>query len=123
MQPDAVPIPYAGHDRIDARSLAMHCVIADRLRASPELLGIAFDNVQRWSASAGRSGPYLDRWRQLLALPLEELLALIQEDSETMRAMRQSSPFAGVLLPKERWEIYDAFAVGARDSGGGDDIG
>jgi len=48
---------------------------------------------------------------------------LVQEDRETMRAMRQSSPFAGVLLPKERWEIYDAFAVGARDSRSGDDIG
>ncbi len=100
----------------------MHCAIAARLRASPELLGIAQDNLRRWSGSAGRSGAYLDGWRELLALPLEKLLALIQEDSETMRAMRQSSPFAGVLRPKERWEIYDAFAVGTRDTGGGDDI-
>ena len=100
----------------------MHCAIAERLRAAPELLRIAFDNLRRWSGSAGRSGAYLDRWRELLALPLEELLAVIQEDSEAMRAMRQSSPFAGVLRPKERWGIYDAFAVGTRDSGGGDDL-
>ena len=100
----------------------MHCAIAERLRASPELLGIAHDNLRRWSGSAGRSGPYMERWRELLALPLEELLAVIEEDSEDMRAMRQSSPFAGVLRSKERWEIYDAFAVGTRNSGGGDDI-
>lgn len=109
------------HERIDARSLALHRAIAAGLRASPELLSIALDNLQRWSESAGRSGVYLDRWREILALPLEELLVVIQEDSETMRAMRQSSPFAGVLSPKARWEIYDSFAVGTRDSGGGND--
>ena len=100
----------------------MHGAIAARLREAPELVRIALDNLQRWSGSARRSGAYLDRWRELLALPLEELLVLIQEDSEAMRAMRQSSPFAGVLRPKERWEIYDAFAGGTRDSGGGDDL-
>lgn len=29
-----------------------------------------------------------------------------------MPAMRQNSPFAGVLTPKERWAIYDEFAAG-----------
>lgn len=32
-------------------------------------------------------------------------------------------PFAGVLSPAERWEIYDAFAVGASDTGGFDHRG
>jgi len=45
------------------------------------------------------------------------------EDSEKMTAMRQAGPFAGVLSPKERWEIYDAFAVGTSDTGGLDDRG
>jgi len=33
------------------------------------------------------------------------------EDSEKMTAMRQSSPFAGILTPQERWAIYDQFAL------------
>jgi hypothetical protein len=99
----------------------MHRAIAARLREAPELVGIARGNLERWSKSAGRSEAYLEGWRTLLELPLEELLALLQEDSETMRAMRQSSPFAGVLSPQARWEIYDSFAVGTRDSGSGND--
>lgn len=100
----------------------MHRAIAVKLRASPDLLAIAHDNLRRWSESSGRSQPYLDAWSAVLARPMEELLVLIQEDSESMRAMRQASPFAGVLSPKERWEIYDTFAVGASDSSGGNNL-
>jgi len=110
-----------GHARVDARSLAMHRAIAEKLRVRPELMDVAFDNLRRWAEGAGRSQPYLDAWDKLLSRPLGEVLALIVEDSEAMRAMRQTSPFAGVLSPKERWEIYDAFAIGARDPGSGDD--
>jgi len=42
---------------------------------------------------------------------LPEVLALIVEDSERMTAMRQCSPFAGVLDPRERWAVYDEFAA------------
>ncbi len=115
-----VPVKEAselkGHARIDARSLAMHQAIAEKLRKSPELLAIAHDNLQRWSATAGRSQPYLDAWAELLKLPLEELFVVMVEESEKMTAMRQAGPFAGVLSPKERWEIYDASAVGASDT-------
>jgi hypothetical protein len=99
----------------------MHRAIAAKLTANPALLAIAWDNLRRWEATAGRSQPYLDAWRELLDRPVAEVAALIQEDHEGMRAMRQASPFAGVLSPRERWGIYDAFAVGAFDSRGGDD--
>ncbi len=101
----------------------MHRAIAAKLRASPGLLSIAHDNLQRWAATAGRTQPYLDRWEQVLAGPLDRLLEVLEQDTEGMRAMRQTSPFAGILTPKERWAIYDAFATGACDPGGGDDLG
>ena len=113
--------PLAGHARIDARSVALHRAIAAKLRAAPELLAIAHDNLRRWSATAGRSQPYLAAWEQLLALPLDDLLHRLDQDTEQMRAMRQTSPFAGVLTPKERWAIYDTFATGAPDPRGGND--
>ena len=100
----------SGHHRIDQRSLAMHCAIAGKLRARPELLEIARDNIERWYPGAGGAKPYLDEWRRLLDYPLEELLSLIVQDNEHMNAMRQSAPFAGVLEPKERWDIYALFA-------------
>jgi hypothetical protein len=99
----------------------MHRAIALKLIADPGRLSIAHDNLHRWSSNAGRSQPYIDAWREILVKPASELVTLIQEDSEFMRAMRQNSPFAGVLSPRGRWEIYDAFAVGAFDSGGGND--
>ena len=98
-----------GHQRIDARSLALHRAIAEKLRADPSLLAIAHDNLDRWSAVKDHSQPYLDAWRAILQRPLEEVLALMVEDSERMTAMRQSNPFPGILTPRERWAIYDRF--------------
>jgi len=100
-----------GHQRIDRRSLALHGAIAEKLRADPSLLAIAHDNLDRWSKEGGRSQRYLNAWREILKRPLEEVLALMVEDSEKMTAMRQSNPFAGILTPRERWAIYDRFAL------------
>jgi hypothetical protein len=100
-----------GHQRIDARSLAMHRAIAGKLRADPSLLAIAHDNLDRWSKERGRSQPYWDAWREILKRPLEEVLAHMVEEGERMTALRQASPFAGVLTPRERWAIYDQFAL------------
>jgi hypothetical protein len=72
-------------------------------------------------AEPSRSQRYFEQWQRILAKPFDELLATIVQDSEQMTAMRQCTPFAGVLTPRERWSIYDAFAAGTRDSGSGGD--
>ncbi len=97
------------HDRIERRSLALHRAVAAKLRQRPDLLGIARDNIERWSRQRGRSQPYLDAWREILSRPLPEVLELIEQDSPRMIELRQSTPFAGVLDPRERWHIYDTF--------------
>ena len=102
--------PLQGHRRIDRRSLALHRVIANKLQAHPALLEIARENLARWSASTSRSQPYWDAWREILDRPLPEVLTLLEEDSERMDAMRQATPFAGVLEPAERWAVYSQFA-------------
>ena len=89
----------------------MHRVIAGKLRTYPELLEIAKENLVRWSVRDGRSQPYWDRWREILARPLPEILELIVENSERMTAMRQASPFAGVLDESERNEILERFSL------------
>ncbi len=111
-----------GHARIDARSLAMHRAIASKLRTQPELLAIARDNLSRWMAGPGHSRPYFEEWQRILANPLEDILSLIVEDSERMTAMRQCTPFAGVLTPRDRWKIYDTFAAGTCDSSSSGDL-
>jgi len=101
--------PLRGHQRIDRRSLALHRAIADKLRADPSLLGIARDNLDRWTLAESRSQPYWDAWREILSRPLPEILDLLGEESERMTALRQATPFAGVLEPAERWAIYALF--------------
>jgi len=102
-------VPLQGHQRIDRRSLELHRAIAAKLRQCPERIAIALDNLSRWSADLPRSQPYWDAWREILARPLEEVLTLLEEDSERMTALRQATPFAGVLEPKERWAVYSRF--------------
>jgi hypothetical protein len=103
-----------GHQRIDRRSLAMHRAIAGKLRADPSLLAIANENLDRWQKEHGHSKPYWDAWREILKRPLEEVLALMVEESEKMTALRQSNPFPGILTPRERWAIYDQFSLTAK---------
>ena len=100
----------------------MHRAIAAKLRQGPEPIEIARKNLDRWASTAGRSAPYMEQWRAILALPPHQIAALIEEDSERMTALRQSNPFAGVLTPRERWRIYDAFAIGTYHQSVGDDI-
>lgn len=107
------------HDRIERRSLALHRAIAAKLREHPELLSVAADNIERWSRRGGRSQPYLETWREILGLPFSKLLELIEEDSPRMTELRQSTPFAGILDPRERWRIYDSFGAGAHHPRGG----
>ena len=97
-----VSVAPQGHQRIERRSLELHRAIAAKLRAHPDLIWIAHDNLDRWSAQGGRSQPYWDAWREILHRPLPEVLELLKQHSERMTPLRQATPFAGVLDPAER---------------------
>jgi hypothetical protein len=105
-------VSLKGHQRIDQRSLALHRAIAEKLRAQPALLEIARDNLDRWTLAGSRSQPYWDAWRGILSRPLPEILDLLGDETEAMTALRQATPFAGVLEPAERWAIYSRFEPG-----------
>jgi hypothetical protein len=106
-------VPLRGHERIDRRSLALHRAIAEKLRVHPTLMEIARENLERWSLTGGRSQFYWDAWREILKRPLPEVLDLLEAESERMTALRQATPFAGVLEPAERWAIYERFEKGS----------
>ncbi len=48
---------------------------------------------------------YAEAWRRLLSSTPDEILTRLVDPGETMRALRQCSPFAGALDPWERWRI------------------
>lgn len=64
-----------GHPRNDRRSVQLHRAIAEKLVASPEI-----------------------------DLPVPILAERLTEFNEEMVALRQCTPFAGILTPQERWQ-------------------
>lgn len=98
------------HRVIEARSLAMHCLIAQKIAGDPGLLKAARRNLAAWSARYGDSPPRaLAEWRTILKRPWPEIAALITDPGESAARLRQSSPFAGVLTAFERRRVYEAF--------------
>jgi hypothetical protein len=101
---------YSSHRLVEARSLAMHAVIARKIERDPTLLAIAHRNIKRWSARWKDEPPaWFKEWQEILKQPWQHIAAVITEPSEYGARVRQSSPFAGVLNNEERLRIYEAF--------------
>lgn len=101
---------YSDHRLLDARSLAMHCMIVQKIERSPELLDIAKRNIERWIAKSVKPRPgYLHEWQEILDRPWSEIADMITSMNDEATRLRSSSPFAGVLDDKERDQIYAAF--------------
>lgn len=92
------------HPLIDQRSLAMHQCVAQKIRQDPALFDKVCGTLARWRATVSPAAqPYLEVWQQAVDQGMEACLALAVEDSARATALRQSSPFAGVLTPAERF--------------------
>lgn len=94
--------------RIERQIAAMHREIARRMRAG-DLGPIerARANLDRWQQVSfdGTLPPAYEAWRAVLAQPLMAVLAVLEGGDERAARLRASSPFAGVLGPRERWAI------------------
>ncbi len=49
-------------------------------------------------------------WQEILNQNWESVRKVLLDESEEGKRLRQSTPFAGVLTPQERWEIYRRFS-------------
>jgi hypothetical protein len=109
--PPAAATTFSDHTLLDARSLAMHCLIARKLAREPQLLRIAKRNLALWRkrSSANAKPSYLGEWSRMLKRPLPQLLTFITAMNEEATRLRQSSPFAGILTPGERKRVIEAF--------------
>lgn len=110
VRPESVAV-YSDHCIVEARSLALHCVIARKIFRRPALLDVARRNLAAWKrARADAERPRcLDEWEQILRRPWPEIAAFITATSAQAARLRQSSPFAGVLDRHERKRVYEAF--------------
>lgn len=92
------------HQEIDARSLALHRLVASTIRRDPGRFEGAKATLARWRTEVcASSQPYLAEWERLMNQGMEACLDFAGEDSEWATAMRQSSPLACVLTNQERF--------------------
>ena len=106
------------HIRIEKRSIALHRAIADRIRTNPRLMEKARENLQKYLDQFAQENRPLPKsfseWQDILTnRSREAVLEFLVSSGETAGRLRQSSPFAGILTPKERWKIYEAYRPGA----------
>lgn len=94
------------HRLAEERSVAYHRVIAERLQDRPEILARARQRIQALLASATEPPFYAWKWSEILAGDLSSIRAFLTERSELADELRQSTPFAGALDPRERWKIW-----------------
>jgi hypothetical protein len=94
------------HRLAEERSVAYHRVIAGRLRERPEILEDARQRVESWLKPGANAPFYARKWAEILAGDLPSIAAFLIERSELADELRQSTPFAGALDPRERWEIW-----------------
>lgn len=104
------------HAQLDARSLALHRLAADKIRREPALFERVRGTLERWHrvVDAG-SRPYVDEWQQLANTGIEACLAAAVEDSPRGAARRQCSPFGSVLSHRERFELFRQWAKRMHD--------
>ena len=102
--------PYSSHRLLEARSLAMHAVIAQKIERDPTLLAVPHNNLKRWRDRWENNPPaWFEEWREIMNGSWRDIAALLTEPSENAARLRQSSPFPGVLTVQERKRIYEAF--------------
>lgn len=95
------------HALSEARSLAIHKVIAERLKENPQaIIEKAKSNIMKWSNLNGASNNANTEWLQILsAYTPGEISKLISSTSEEAYRLRSNSPFPGVLSQSELEEI------------------
>jgi len=83
--------------------------IVAQIDADPQRSGLVRAQAvcQRW----GRETPtqVVGEWLAILRKPWPEVRTVLLDESEEGQRLRQSSPFCGVLTPRERWRIYRSY--------------
>lgn len=92
------------HQEIDERSLAR--AIVEKIDKDPLRQGLqrARDTRARWNPCA-----VIAEWKAILQGDWDDIRMVLLDESDDGQRLRQSSPFCGVLAPRERWEMYRRF--------------
>jgi hypothetical protein len=87
-------------------SLELHRAVAARLLEDPALLDRARRRVDAWLRDGSVARGYAEAWQAILGASADEVAQVLGDAGERARQLRQTSPFAGFLAPRTRWEIW-----------------
>jgi hypothetical protein len=85
----------------------MHRAISDKVRRNPRLLDAARENIRRWRRQGVDVAAFAE-WEAILDRGLAEALHVLTDPSEEGSRLRHSTPFTGMLTPKERRRFFEA---------------
>jgi len=96
--------------RSDERSKALHREIAKKLRNTPKLWAVPKTNIDRWKKRRKSLMPSVIEWENILdKYSKEQILDILESDSEESTRLRSSSPFTGILSDIERKNIFNLY--------------
>lgn len=114
-------LPGRAQRRIEGWILREHAIIADRLRREPDrVIGKARENIARWGWLRDFPDPnkrpgFMTEWLALLDGPPEALQAVLTGTDERSVTLRSSSPFAGIVSYRERWQLRKSRPEGSHE--------
>jgi hypothetical protein len=94
------------HRLAEERSLAYHELVGARLITDNSVVLRARTRVEQWSKDGSVHERWVAAWRRLLTLAPAELQRALVERSDEANALRQVTPFAGVIDPRTRWRLW-----------------
>lgn len=98
--------------RSEIRSRALHQEIAKKLRLDADLWDVPIKNLENWIKMKPALHPALMEWKDILSHnTMEEILSILESNSEEAIRLRSSSPFSGILSEVERKLIFDSFKL------------
>jgi hypothetical protein len=100
-------IQFGSQQFVDYFALSYHREMAKHLRERPQAVtNHARQTLARWLQVGAPGTEASSEWSAILDdYSVEQLIALITEDSEEATRLRTASPFVGVLPPERRSRI------------------
>lgn len=90
----------------EARNLAVHVLVVQKVSANPALLDKVRQNLGFWRTSAELTPRWVTEWEHILLKPWTEIAALLTDPGERACRLRRFSPFTGILSREEGKEIF-----------------
>ena len=95
------------HVTIDCRLLALHELVREKFLLDPAgVRSLAVRNLARWRCRGADCEGYAQWVRILESASDRELADILVERSERADALRQSTPFTGVITQAERAAVF-----------------